>query len=115
MTSLLSVLQTLPLQFGKLVDQSLQFLKVPQSLADLGLPGLGDKQLAQLAVTALDQIERFVQVAARATTGGLAASVPADRERATEQPVLMAQLRDPGAGLALLGGKMVSVHVSYIP
>ncbi len=85
MGSLLSVLQPLPLQFGKLVDQGLEFLKVAQRLAYPCLPGLGDEQLTELPVAALDQVERLVQLAAGAMAGRLAATSMAHGEGAREQ------------------------------
>jgi hypothetical protein len=53
---LLSLPQALPLPLGEFFDQGLHLLVVLNRLADALFPGLGDANLAEFSLVALDQI-----------------------------------------------------------
>ena len=69
---------------------------IPHRLADAVFPGFGDTDLPRFAVVALHQIERRVQLAAGAAAVGLAALAAANGEGSAEEPVVVAQLGEPG-------------------
>ena len=75
--------------------------KVALLLADTDFPELGDADLPRFAVVALDQIKRRVQFAVGTAAVGLAAFAAADRQGSAKQPVMVDQLGEPGAEVAL--------------
>lgn len=89
---LLSVAQTLPLQFGKLFHQGLQLLVILYRLADTVFPSFRHVQLKRLAFVALYQIEGDMGLTARAATGGFSTRQTPDRERSPKQLAAMSQL-----------------------
>src|SRR5919198_1232764 len=104
-----------PFEFGDFFDEALQFLVIVHRLPDAGFPGLGNADLSRLSVVALDQIEGCVQFALGAVAGGLATLATTNRQSSAKQPVVVGQLGEPGAEIALGRREADAVHGSLLP
>ena len=65
--------QTLPFQLGNLFHELLHLLVVVDGLANAWVPSLGDTDLAQFPLVALDQIQGGMELALGTTAGRFAA------------------------------------------